>query len=227
MLNNLSVLIVDDDSSIHKILKIKLQSILTGAKFSSAADIAEAKEILADRSRKFDIIFLDQHLPDGVGAEIIALPEISEIPIIAMSSDKTPDLPGRTVVGGARFFITKEQISMAFFLPLVQAIIERSILDNKLRLKEDNELELDTIKTLVRTLQHEINNPLGALFGASYLLAQENVSKEDKTKAIELIEQSSKRIQNVLQKLVVASQIESVEKGSEELYQIPGDKNWK
>jgi signal transduction histidine kinase len=75
-------------------------------------------------------------------------------------------------------------------------------------------------------LQHEINNPLGATFGATYLLKNLNSSEEDRQKAIELINESSKRIQQVLKQLVDTSELESVTKGGEELYQIPGDKKW-
>jgi signal transduction histidine kinase len=222
----MKIFILDDDLSFRKILHLRLKSKFNTAEFIEASSIEEAKSIILNNYNQINLALIDQHLPDGIGAEILEMKELEDIPTIAMSSDDSPELPASTVKGGARFFVSKAQISYSFFLPLVSAIIERAQLEADLRKKQDTETKLETIKTLIRTLQHEINNPLGATFGATYLLKNLNSSEEDREKAIELINGSSKRIQQVLKQLVDTSELESVTKGGEELYQIPGDKKW-
>lgn len=227
MATNSTFILVDDDESIRNILRIRILSYFSNITIIESHSVAEAKEHLKNIDNSLSLVFLDQHLPDGVGDDLINHPRLTNVPIIAMSSDTRPDLPARTLKGGARFFVTKDQISHSFFLPLVEAIVDRANLDKKLREKEDSLLKLETVKTLIRTLQHEINNPLGALFGASYLLNQPSINQNDKLKAIALIEKSSKRIHSVLEKLVEASSLSLEEKGKEELYRIPGDQEWK
>ena len=91
--------------------------------------------------------------------------------------------------------------------------------------------KLDAIKTLISTLRHEINNPLGGIMGASYLLnIDTSAFSEDQIKALRLVEQSTKRIKTVIEQLYKTAEIEEdiqeVKKGSETLFQIPGDPNW-
>lgn len=218
-------LIIDDDQSIRKILGLRLASFFQGCEITESEYLKDARIELEKSS--FDLVFLDQHLPDGLGVEISAEIYKKEIPIIAMSSDDSPTLPGQSILKGASTFVPKSQISNLFFLPLAASVIEKNELQKKVKNEENLGLVINTIQKLINTLKHEINNPLGAVYGAIYLLGHENISLEDKKKALDLLSQSSKRIHEVLTKLSDASSLDSVMKGKEELFHVPGDKDWK
>jgi len=225
MTNNLNILIVDDDKSFRRILQLRLKSYYPSLLITESQTISEAQDII-NKNSSFDLLILDQHLPDGRGADLLVNNPQITMPVLALSSDEDSNLPADTVTKGARFFLSKSQVSQSFFLPLVDAIIQRARIEkeahNALRSREI----LDSIRTLLRTLQHEIHNPLGAVFGAMYLLQSEKSSEKDKKKAIELIEQSSQRIKTVIEKLYETAELEKVTKGDEILYQIPGDPSW-
>lgn len=224
MKNNKQFLIIDDDPSIRNIISVRLNSMFIDAEIKIAPDIKTAKELLINQS--YSLIFLDQNLPDGLGVEVFELINLEKTAVIAMSSDKSSDLPAKNMLNGADFFISKDQLSNSFFMPLVKAITEKKEIDVIAKQKTEAELKLKTVSTLINTLQHEINNPLGAIYGAIFLLKQENANTDDKTKAICLMEESSKRIHTVLEKLKQTTELKQVEKSTENLFHVPGDKEW-
>lgn len=223
----LTILILDDDRNFRRILLMRLKSIFPGSKFVEFDNLAGVREYFTKNGRQtINFALLDQHLPDGRSGELLEEGLFNDIPVLAMSSDESPELPAGSVLQGARFFIPKTQTSQSFFPPLLLAILERSEFEKKVKETEKAQEILDSVKTLIRTLQHEINNPLGAVFGAMYLLRSSQGSEEDRAKALSLIDQSSKRIKTVLEKLSEATELEKLSKGSEELYQVPGDPQW-
>ncbi|MCB0347150.1 MAG: hypothetical protein KDD66_18665, partial [Bdellovibrionales bacterium] len=69
-------------------------------------------------------------------------------------------------------------------------------------------------------LRHEINNPLGAVIGAAYLLKHEGQLEDTQIEAIKLIERSGNRINQVLQQLCEAAELEEVTKANERVFQV-------
>lgn len=222
-----NVLIIDDDQSFRKILGLRLRSIVEGAVLHEVATLQAARDYLRDNKIIFDLVVLDQHLPDGVGVDILNEGVLRDLAVLAVSSDTASEMAGNTVSAGATFFLNKMQISEQLFKPLVLGIIERNRLQRELQQTKVDLAVTDTIKTLVSTLRHEINNPLGAVLGAAYILRTgKDVSSEQK-EAAELVEASGKRIKHVLDQLCKAISIEPVQKAHEKVFHIPGDKPWK
>lgn len=84
-------LIIDDETDTCSLLGhlLSKRNILN----ESAYNITDSKQLL--KSQKFDIIFLDNHLPDGKGIDFIPyLKDISPRPKIIMIT-ASPDLPAR------------------------------------------------------------------------------------------------------------------------------------
>lgn len=220
------ILIVEDDVAFQKILKLRLLSWQEDCSITVASRISQARSVLDEETAGFDLVILDQHLPDGLGNELFSHPALQASTVLAVSADDTPNLPGKAVIAGAQHFLGKRQVSAPLFIPLIEALIERKSLEKELRDKELNENRLETIKLLLRTLRHEINNPLGAVLGATFLVRSSGGLDEEQTKALRLIEQSGNRIKHVLQQLCQTAELERVTKGREEVFQVPGDPSW-
>lgn len=189
------------------------------------SDLASAREFLKTNSP--NLVFLDQHLPDGLGHSLLEEEYLANSVVIALSSDESPELPIANLKKGARLFFQKAESSRSFFFPMIEALLARVELEHKKKMEGEINAQIETVKKLIKTLQHEINNPLGAVLGSLFLLKSEKSSEEDKNNAIQLLEESSGRIKNVLDSLASALTLKEVEKGPDLLFHIPGDKEWK
>ncbi len=221
------ILIIDDDPSYRRLLEIKLRSFLPSMTLVMLESINEARKYLDEHGdEKFDLVILDQHLKDGKGLSLLQEGRFEDLAVLSVSSDTDPRMPGENVKAGAAYFLNKGHINEALFEDLVRGIIDRNKVHQELmRLKLDSAV-MDTVKTLVGTLRHEINNPLGAVLGAAYLLTHSEAATQDQRDAAQLVEASGKRIKHVLDELCRAVELEAVDKAKQKVFHIPGDKPW-
>ena len=221
------ILIIEDDPSFRKLLEVRLKSFLTDPVFTTFSSIGDARKALQHvPDSPFDIVVLDQNLPDGKGIVLLEEGLLEGLAVLAMSSDDDPEMPGANIRAGATFFISKSRISEPLFKPLVQGIIERNRLQKELSEARVNLAVMDTVKTLVSTLKHEINNPLGAVIGAAYLLKTVPNSTPKEQELVQLVETSSSRIKHVMEQLSEAVDLKPVLKANHKVFQVPGDKPW-
>lgn len=223
---SLTVLIVEDDNNFRKLLELRLKSWRKDVKITSAPNLATARKLLDEEVPAFELVILDQHLPDGMGPTLFSHPALSRSAVLAVSSDSAPELPARALVAGANHFLGKKQISEPLFIPMLEALLERKRLEAELMDHRLRESKMSTIKTLLGTLRHEINNPLGAVLGAAYLLRSSGELAEEQKEALRLLEDSGMRIKHVLEQLCKAAELEEVIKGQEHVYHVPGDPAW-
>ncbi|MBL7662365.1 response regulator [bacterium] len=219
------IFILDDDKDFARILQLQLKQLFPAVKFTHVETIATARETLAQEA-PFDLAIFDQNLPDGLGYELIANPKLEQTTVLAVSSDDAPALPAKTLVAGADHFLAKRQVSLPLFLPLVEALLTRKKLEQELLQGKLMQERMGTIRTLLSTLQHEINNPLGAVLGAAYLIKQNSSTDPATADLGKLIEDSGKRINHVLTQLLDAIELDATNKGPEKMFHVPGDKAW-
>lgn len=220
------VLIVEDDKSFRSVLELRLRSWRQDIELTVAETLQRARKILDEAQTIFPLVILDQRLPDGLGRELLTHERLEHSSILAVSSDPAPDLPGEAVRAGAHHFLEKRQVTEALFIPLVEALVERGRLEQELLLRRLHESKIGTIKTLLSTLRHEINNPLGAVLGGAYLIRTSGTLGPEQEKAVKIIEASSNRIKHVLKQLCDTAEIEEVTKANEQVFQVPGDPKW-
>ena len=220
------VLIVEDDRSFQRILERRLQAWSERLAISAVSSLAEAEQLLQESAVEFSLVILDQHLPDGAGVKLLEDPRLESAAVLAVSSDESPEVPARAVRSGALYFMSKRQVTQPLFTPLLEAVLERKQLEKELLAARMRESRMATIKRLLATLQHEINNPLGAVLGGTYLIRAKGDLGEEQVKALELVEQSGQRIKHVIKELCQAAELEEVTKGREKVFQVPGDKKW-
>ena len=221
------ILIIDDDSSFRRVLELRLRSFMRDMQTTCFETIGEAREYLRSSPKPdFDLVILDEHLPDGRGMELLSEGCFENLAVLMISSDTAPDIPGTSLQLGAMYFLNKVQVREELFRPLITGIIDRNKLQRELNEARIKSVMVDTVKTLVATLRHEINNPLGAVLGAAYIMRQSKQASPEQVEAAELVESSGKRIKHVLDELCKAIEIEPVTKANQRVFHIPGDEPW-
>ena len=222
----LSVLIIEDDVNFQKVVELRLKNWQPNIQLKFADTLAAARNYLEDKNLTFSLAILDQHLPDGLGSTLATHPTMQTMTVLAVSADEAPELPARAMLAGAGHFLNKRQVSEPLFIPLIEALLERKQLEAELLKTKLKQSRLDTIKVLLNTLRHEINNPLGAVMGGAFLLRTKGNLETEQSEAIRLIEASGNRIKHVLNQLCQTAEIEQVTKGQEQVFQVPGDPSW-
>lgn len=221
------ILFIDDDEAFKKLLEVRLKSFIKEIKITKFDCLNKAREYFNQNPvLDFDLVILDEHLPDGRGVELLGEGWFAELAVLSVSSDDSPEIPGASLQAGAMYFLNKTSVSEPLFKPLVQGIIDRNKIQRELNKAKIDTAVIDTIKTLVSTLRHEINNPLGAVLGAAYLLRKDEKASEQQKEAAELVESSGKRIKHVLDQLCEAVSVEPVTKANQKVFQVPGDEPW-
>jgi len=221
-----NALVVEDDTRFQKVVELRLKGWRSDISIRFADNLAAAKTYLDDKAVAYTLVVLDQHLPDGLGATLFDHPRLEEAAVLAVSADDAPELPANALRAGAQHFLAKRQVSEPLFIPLVEALIERKRLEAELLKTKLRQSRLDTIRVLLGTLRHEINNPLGAVLGGVFLLRTGGKLEGEQSEAIRLIEASGNRIKHVLKQLCETAELEEVTKGQEQVFQVPGDPSW-
>jgi DNA-binding NarL/FixJ family response regulator len=222
------ILIIDDDVAFSKLTEIRIRSFLPDSSVTCARSIKEVSELFEVETRPdFDLIFLDEHLPDGNGLTLLNQNFFANVAVVTVTADETPEIASRSLRAGSVFFLQKSQISEKLFAPMVIGLIERNKIQSELSAARDSALIGETVRTLVATLKHEINNPLGAVFGAAYLLKSSPTATDSQIDAARLVEQSGKRIKQVLDQLCEEVNLAKVQKADHVVFQLPRDKEWK
>lgn len=221
-----NTLIVEDDPNFEKLVQLRLKASIPEIAMRTATTLKRAREILDEPGTSFQLVILDQHLPDGYGSTLFDHPKLKEAAVLAVSSDDSPEVPSRALIAGAQHFLGKRQVSEPLFIPLVLALIERKKLEQEVFQARLRQSRMETIKVLLGTLRHEINNPLGAVLGGAYIMRLSGELGTDQVEALKLIEASGQRIKHVIQQLCETAELEEVTKGSEQVFHVPGDPRW-
>jgi response regulator of citrate/malate metabolism len=222
-----TIIILDDSAEFRKLMSMRLKSFIPDLCLVVFSSIADARDgIRVHPELQPDLVILDHHLPDGVGLELMSEERLQGLAILAVSSDPDPEIPGSSMRAGATYFLSKDKVRDQSFKSLVLGLVDRNRTQRELQEVRRKATVVDTVRTLVDTLRHEINNPLGAVLGAAFILKSTSASVEDRQEAARLVEESGKRIKFVLDELSRAVSLDQVMKSDHRVFQVPGDKPW-
>ena len=100
-----SALVVDDERDIRELLVLTLGRM--GLRISTAANLAEARELLA--SNRFDLCLTDMRLPDGNGIELVTeiARDYPHTPVAMITAFGSMDLAVEALKAGAFDFVSK------------------------------------------------------------------------------------------------------------------------
>ncbi len=193
--NEIKILLVDDDVMNGKLLKARLdkKDMFSCTYVSNANDCFEAF-----KNEKFDLVLLDVMMPDMPGTEV--LKELRktnnnfELPIIMVTAkDEASDIV-YALKEGANDYITKP-VNMEIAIARINTQLQiKTLFEDSLKNKQIN-----TINTMVTTLNHEINNPLAIAIG-NLTISKSQIDQEriDKAlKALDRITQIVKKIEKI------------------------------
>jgi|SRR5688572_15050398 len=149
-MNNATILIVDDEAQIRKMLTITLQS--SGYRVSEATSGKEALKIVATHPP--DLILLDLGLPDQGGQEILKhLREWYSNPIVILSVQTSEQEIVTALDGGASDYLVKP-FRTGELLARIRSALRKNLDDDNAHIGEFGELAIDFAARTVKKNHH-------------------------------------------------------------------------
>lgn len=211
---NFLILIVDDTEANIRLLSHVLRG--EGFNIIAAFDGEECLEIA--RKRTPDLILLDVLMPGSSGFEVCKqlkkIPDLQETPVIFLTAltELQNKLDGFEA-GGVDYItkpFQKDEVlaRIKTHLRLNQLKKERIQQIEKLQLREIELNELNRKKDgLVRIVSHDIQNPITGIIGlANILRTQEHVSADDRTNMLRIIEESGRKLLDLVDSVLAADE---------------------
>ncbi|HGY55002.1 MAG TPA: response regulator [Caldithrix abyssi] len=169
-MSRIHILIIEDDED-HAFLE---QDILTDELDCTIDLIASKRELTEELIEKADIVLLDFNLPDALGDEILnIIHNKSDIPVVIITGDEQLQTAIRTLKSGAADFLVKSPQSIALLPQTVIRTLKdyetRKTLEREQKEKEELNTKIETLKQVLTTLAHYINNSTTTISGYSQL----------------------------------------------------------
>ncbi len=196
------VLIIEDDED-YAFLE---EDILSDELESEIKTIASGEELSTDLIEFADVFLLDYNLPDSTGTDIIpVLRKHSEAPIIIVTGDDQLQTAVETLKEGAVDFLVKSPKSITVLPKIVKRTVDEYRTSRQL-LREQKEKELlhikiETLRQVLTTLAHYINNATTTIFGYAQLCKQDSGNLNRYNKLVEVSLTGTQKITLVLKEL--------------------------
>jgi len=166
------ILIVEDDPSIRKLVKVNLQK--RGYTVSEAEDSHQAMAIFQETSA--DLVLLDLVLPGLSGVDVCAwIRARSTVPIIIMSVRQEEDLKIAALDAGADDYVTKP-FSPEELLARIRAFLRRTYVSE---IKDEDKIQIDGFVIDLAARRVFINEIDVPLTGTEYALLAELAQRMD------------------------------------------------
>ena len=167
-LNNMkNILIIEDSKIINNIIKKEL--IKLSFEVAQAFTLKEAKEHL--QSKKFQLIILDLHLPDGEGSELIAnIQSLTKTKVVVLTSSQDSDLREELFQYGILDYIVKDKnllYSIAEIVKIISHLNEKT--KEKILIIDDSKFICKQVKTILEPRNYEVTSAYDAKTGLKKL----------------------------------------------------------
>ncbi|MCD6374524.1 MAG: response regulator [Caldisericaceae bacterium] len=200
--NDKHILIVEDDPNYAFLEKEQISEELNFPVVlrSKAADI---EPVDVDNAL---VVILDFNLPDTTGAELLKkIRQQSDVPVILLTGQNDVEIAVQVLKSGANDFLVKSPQTLV----LLPQVIKRTLNEYELKqkekeekiLKERQKAQLETLRQILTTLAHYINNSTTTIYGYAQLSKNNPANLKTINKLIEISIKETKRITFVLQEL--------------------------
>ncbi len=161
-----SILIVEDEPAIAQtfqhVLKRSLEYNYQVQVLSSAEEALDAIKKIGE----FDVILLDYYLPGLTGGDFLKSLRTrdQETVVIVISASQEYKIVHDVFKLGADDYITKEELSNPYVLEkAILAGLEKREYQKEFNRSEISRQRIDAITTIIRTVHHELNNPMAII----------------------------------------------------------------
>ena len=203
-----TVLFVDDEASLLEIVGSVLEA--EGFNVVLANSVEKGIEVLNTVTP--DIIISDITMPGKNGFDffehIRSLPHLQQVPFLFLSahSDSESVIAGKEI--GSDDYLTKP-VDFHLLLSSIRGKLKR-----KEQLHEASVLQTEKIKTeIFRLITHEMRTPLTSILGATEMMSNSrgDLTTNELTEFLQMVQNSSKRLNMMVDDYLTATKIESGE----------------
>ena len=199
------ILIVEDEPSVavtfEHILKKSLEYNYQVESVTSGEKALEA----AKKFGPYDVVLLDYFLPGMNGADFLkAFRTIDrQTVVIVISAGQDYKIVHDVFKLGADDFFSKQELSNPYVLEkAILAGLEKREYQTEITRREIARQRMDAITTVVRTVHHELNNPMAILtLAASRLSSPPNVTEKRLQQYLQEIREAVDRMSEILKRL--------------------------
>jgi len=196
------ILIVEDDED-HAFLE---EDILTD-ELNCEVQVVKTRGELQDADvNNSNIVLLYYNLPDATGNEVLQyIRSFSDVPVLMITGNDQLETAVSTLKGGATDFLVKSPQNIQQLPQLVLNILSRfkkKLYDTATqKQKVKHEAKVETLKQVLTTLAHYINNSTTTIYGYAQLCQQDPGDLRRCNKLAEVSVKETKKITHVLQEL--------------------------
>ncbi|MDP6957970.1 MAG: hybrid sensor histidine kinase/response regulator [Planctomycetota bacterium] len=207
------VLIVEDDPDQGDLLREVLVD-----RNAFVTVCTDAQSCLMQDLGRFDVVLLDQNLPDSTGIELLERILIKQrLPIIMVTGEDDYEIAVDAIQRGASDYICK----VGDYLRVIPLVVQKNL--EQFRLREENKRLAGELLNRIREVEqssrvkdeflasvsHELRTPLNAIMGLSEALQEEVYGPltEKQTSSLKTIENSGRRLLNQINDVIDLSRI--------------------
>lgn len=192
------ILIIEDDYD-HAFLE---KNILSEQLNCDISIVSRMSELDDEQILNSSIILLDFNLPDSNGTDILKhIRELSDVPVVMITADNQVQTAVDTLKGGASDFIIKSPSNIDQIPKLVSNVLHKYNCEKAEKEQERIETKVETLRQVLTTLAHYINNSTTTIYGYAQLCEQHPEEHYRCKKLAEVSLKETKRISHVLQEL--------------------------
>jgi CheY-like chemotaxis protein len=201
-----NILIVEDDEAVaasyQHILKRSLEYNYKLKSVTSAEDALESVK----KAGTFDVILLDFYLPGITGGEFLRALRTrdQDTVVIVISSSQDYKIVHDVFKLGADDYLTKEELMNAYVLEkAILAGLEKREYQRSMARSEVVRQRMDAITTIIRTVHHELNNPMAIIdLTLSKLTSSPEITDPMIKAQVKEIQENVDRMSDILRKLL-------------------------
>jgi FixJ family two-component response regulator len=191
----LKILIIEDDED-HAFLESDILEDELDCEVTVAVSKNDMERINLEEQ---DIVLLDFNLPDSNGSDILnMIREKTDIPVIIITAQKDMQIAINTLKEGANDFLEKSPHNITILPKIVERVYNEYLnakeIRNKIHEKEQLQTRIETLRQILTTLAHYINNSTTTISGYAQLATQ---NPEDIRRAGKLAQVSLKETQKI------------------------------
>ena len=205
---SIRILIVEDDEGNALLEQKVLSDHFRDCSVDIARNGAECMRLL-EQERGYDVVLLDQNLPDTKGLLLFEKYRKAGfgIPTIIVTGAGNEEIAVEATKMGAYDYVVKA-VDLGYLQTLpsvIQKSLARRRMEEELKEARAKEIELERLEAvheIVVSLSHEINNPLCVILGTAELILMRAQQFDGETvNELKRIEQQAQRIKELTHKL--------------------------